>query len=416
MSSKIVRTYLSVALLGTALALDPAHVCAQPPTDAAEWARQGQTLVRQGKFTEASVAYRNAVRLGASAPEYRYGLASVTFEQGNNRAAKVACKAVEKGDRNSVWAHTCRARAALIWNRSALAFDELTMATAMEPRNAEVLVAVGDAHRLRGEVAKAEEAYRKALEVDPARADAHLGLGRLYLSANRRAEAATALRAANQIDPNWPAVLFELSKLVPAQEATSLLQRAVELRPSAMDIRLAYALRLTETGQGNLAEPVFADVLRAAPRTAEAHIGLGRLRLAAQNYVGAEQSANAALEIVPNSHEGALLLADTFAASERVDEAFEQYRVAAGFDPADYTALLKAAELSVRLRRDVHGTAFLDRILGVQPNHARALELYGDLMMIRGDRVQARSFFERALAGQGDLDRAALQAKLTSAR
>jgi predicted negative regulator of RcsB-dependent stress response len=65
----------------------------------------------------------------------------------------------------------------------------------------------------------------------------------------------------------------------------------------------------------------------------------------------------------------------------------------------------------------VLASGFLDLALSRIPNQPRALALYGDVMRLRGDRVAARDYYERALAAAGDLpDRSRVQQALRELR
>jgi tetratricopeptide (TPR) repeat protein len=139
---------------------------------------------------------------------------------------------------------------------------------------------------------------------------------------------------------------------------------------------------------------------------------MARVHIAAQRWPDAEAALRRSLEILPNSKESATALADVYAATERYEEAFEQYRTAADLDPQDPAALLAAATLAIRIRRDVLAAGFLDRLLDARRNLAAALLLYGDVMKARGDRNAARQYYERATRGEGPVDRARLQVEL----
>jgi predicted negative regulator of RcsB-dependent stress response len=73
--------------------------------------------------------------------------------------------------------------------------------------------------------------------------------------------------------------------------------------------------------------------------------------------------------------------------------------------------MLRAARLALSQQRDVLASGFLDSILRVQAEQADALALYGDVMIARSDRTQARQYYERALRA-GTTERARIEAAL----
>ena len=80
--------------------------------------------------------------------------------------------------------------------------------------------------------------------------------------------------------------------------------------------------------------------------------------------------------------------------------------------PSDPTPLLSGARLAVRLGRSLFATAYLDLALERRPGNWGALDLYGDVMLARGDRARARTYFQDALRAAPVEARAGIEAKL----
>ncbi len=384
--------------------------------DAGAQSAYGRALLRAGRYRDAQASFRRAAQLSRGSVEALYDVARVAFAQGDYRQAQTACRALSRY-RTSALFHVCNARTFLVWNRSSRAFDELTEATNIDNNNFEALLALGDAHRIQSEAPQAEAAYRRASSANPSSAEPDLGLARLYASANRSADATAALRRALSHDATSPDVLFELGRsLGNTPEARELLTRAVAARPTWADAQAALGEVLLANGEAEAAERAFTDAIRLNDRLATAHAGLGRAKAARGDLATAERELRRALELVPNSPTAARALADLFAQSNRPEDAFEQYRVAADLNPSDPRALLSATSLALTLHRDVLAAGFLDRLLEGDAELAPALALYGDIMIARQDRAGARTYYERALRGHGDLpDRARVQTALRDA-
>lgn len=94
---------------------------------------------------------------------------------------------------------------------------------------------------------EARHAYHQALELDPAMADAHVNLGRLYHEAKQPTRAEVHYRAAAQQTPDDPVAHFDLAVL------------------------------LEELGRTDEAIPAYRCALEAAPDFADAHYNLGLL-------------------------------------------------------------------------------------------------------------------------------------------
>ena len=120
--------------------------------------------------------------------------------------------------RDAPLGRVCQARADLVWNRSARAFDEVNTALTANPNLYEALYALGEAHRLRASVSDAESAYQRAIAQRVTAAEPYLGLGRLYLAANRREDAVRALRRGFELDATDPEIQLELGRALANEE------------------------------------------------------------------------------------------------------------------------------------------------------------------------------------------------------
>jgi tetratricopeptide (TPR) repeat protein len=383
------------------------------PKEAAALRALGLAELRAGRFRDAERSLKRAADLGGRTPEALYEVATVAFAEGNYRAAQRACDAVGKSDKDAVIARVCRARTFLVWNRSERAFEELAAVLDIDSQNFDALMALGEAHRKRVSVSDAELAYQKALKADPKRAEPHLGLGRLYAAAGQHDQAAREFRTALSLDGDDPEALFELGRAVGATvEARDLLKRATDGRPGWDEAELALGQVLLHLGKKEEAKAAFERAVAANDKLAQAHVGLGRALMELGDLERSEKELRKALEIVPNSAPAVTALADLHVRQARNEEALAAYERAAGLDPRNPTAFLAAARLALRLGRDVLASAFLDRALGINPNAAAALALYGDVMRTRNQRAEARAYYQRALKGEGELDRTDVEEKL----
>lgn len=377
----------------------------------------GMGLLRAGRFRDAERQLGRAARLGPRGSlEPLFDVARASIASGDHRAAQRACRALGRIEKAAVLTHICDARADLMWNRSARAFEEIEAALAIDGSHYEALYALGEAHRLRAAVSEAESAYGRAATARPASAEPHLGLGRLYFAAGRSADAIRELRRALELDPTWPDVQYELGRALSAtanEEARRLLESATLGRPTFGEAHVALGDARLAAGMATEAESAYRAAIALDDEMAAAHSGLGRALASHGDWAGAETSLNRALELVANDAGATLTLGDVYAHTDREEESFEVYRHAADLDPRNPEGLLRAARLALERGRQVLASGFLDRILDRMPDNAAALSLYGDVMRIRNDRTRARDYYTRALAGTGAFDRAHVETALS---
>jgi tetratricopeptide (TPR) repeat protein len=380
----------------------------------------GMALLRAGNFREAERVLGRAARLGPRGSlEPLFDVARAAIDSHDHRAAERACRAMGRIEKAAVLTYVCNARADLVWNRSARAFEEIEAALALDGSHYESLFALGEAHRLRAAVSDAEVAYQRASTARPTSAEPHLGLGRLYFAAGRSEDAIRSLRRALELDPTWPEVQYELGRALPSSsgdEARRLLEQATTGRPGWAEATVALGDARLSGSMATEAEAAYRAAIAIDDDLAAPHVGLGQALIARNEWAAAETALARALELVSNDATATLAMGDVLAHTDREEEAFTTYRRASDLDPRNPEGLLRAARLALERHRDVLASGFLDRLLERMPDNAAGLTLYGDVMVARSDRPHAREYYERALRGSGPVDRPYLEAALRTVR
>lgn len=200
------------------------------------------------------------------------------------------------------------------------AIDALTRAVADDPTNPAWHRLLAGALLLEDRPDDALPEFAAALRIDPRDADAHLGVGQIYLNAGRNPEAVDALR------------------------------RATELKADSIDAAYALATALTRLGRGREAAPYFEQVERVQrQRQADRRrtLSLDALREEAALRAGEHDHDRAAalwrqvIQQDPRRASDHAGLAAALAGAGRLDAATEEYERAArlGADPIVYRRL-----------------------------------------------------------------------------
>lgn len=170
-------------------------------------------------------------RLGEAVDDYRAAL---------DYAGKVS------GDGGKVFALEARVRLASLLRRQrnfAGAMSELDLARALDASSPQVHNGYGELHAEQGETAKAEAAFRKALESDARTHDARFNLGTLLSDSGRTKEGLALLEHILGLDPKYPglhlamAVAYQRRKQV--KEAIDAFERAIKQNPEDARVYLS---------------------------------------------------------------------------------------------------------------------------------------------------------------------------------
>ena len=177
-------------------------------------------------------------------------------------------------------------------------------ALALEPARAEIRVQLGHMLKELALYPEAEAAYRQALSQSPDDGDIHLQLGRLLKLTGRREEAIAAYRDAQRLLADSTAAAAELvalgveestAKQSPGEKTCDAYVRdgdrlrgaqdyaraaeaygaAVALAPARTDIRVQYGNMLKDAGRLAEAEAMYRIALTQAPHDADIHLQLG---------------------------------------------------------------------------------------------------------------------------------------------
>jgi Tfp pilus assembly protein PilF len=144
--------------------------------------------------------------------------------------------------------------------------------------------------------------------------------------------------------------------------------------------------------------------------------GLAQISLAEGDTAKAEPLLKRAEKLLPSEQGVAIAMAKLYEKTNRDEEAFAEYQRAATLMLKDPEPLVASARLARRLKRTLLAGAFLDKAIERAPRHAQALAERAELFAELGDKARAREYYQRALEGDGTLDRALVSKQLAAVK
>lgn len=150
-----------------------------------------------------------------------------------------------------------------------------------EPKNAVGYINLGNVFASLGDTEKAETFFQQSIALDEEAGTAYYGLANLYYNEERYEEASKLYETAIRKGVEEADAYFMLGKSLERSDKIKLalpyMQRAVELAPDDLEVRLSYGIILANLELFSEAGEAFRFVLEQDEGHADAHYNLGFL-------------------------------------------------------------------------------------------------------------------------------------------
>jgi putative PEP-CTERM system TPR-repeat lipoprotein len=360
------------------------------------------------------------------------------------------CKLYEDAlaiDSNHVPAYLGLANCALSRNKIDEARDQLAAAIKINPSDPGTWVALGNFERLNNNSQAAIAAYSTALKHDPSNLDALFGRVQIYAESGKSAEAKADLKRLKELAPTFFGIHFAEALLNysagKTDQALEAVQRSIKANPNHMPSQLLFAIvQYDKKSYGNAAKtlgqylqriPGHLEVrkllaatylkLNQPGRTLELlapYIAAGKadgqiLALAGEARIRSDDPASAndlfvkASELVPTSVAFRTKAGLSLLASGDNAEAISALDATAAMSGKDPRADIALAYHYIDTKQYDHALAVLADIEKKIPDSPGTHSLRGVVYAGKGDYVQARKSYERALALKPDLVSASIR-------
>ncbi len=312
--------------------------CSNPEKAKAEHLSKGEAYLKESKFQEASIEFRNAIQIDGKLAAAHWGLARAY--EGLQRAQE--------------------------------AVEELRKTTELDPNNMEARSKLGNiylgASRGRPEyIAEAERLAKEMLQRDPNYIEGHILMGSVLFAQNKR------------------------------DEAFAQLNQAIELDPKRIESYLSLARFYIVTKEPAKAEEVFKRAISIDNNSALVHTEYGRFLAQTNRLPDAEIELQKAVEVEPANRNSRFVLASFYLVGKRLDKAEEAYKGLADLDKdkpesqavlADFYSSINRLDDAVRIYQD---------ILAKSPDFTHGRYRLGEIMLQRGDTSGANAQIDEVL-------------------
>jgi len=270
--------------------------CTTPEKAKAQHVARGQALLKDKKFQEASLEFRNALQIDDQLADAHWGLANAY--EGLQRYQE--------------------------------AFEEMKEVIELDPNNLDVRVRLGNYYLMGSQqspaaVTEAERLAKEVLQKDPNHIEGHILMGSVLFAQDHKPEAFAELNRAVEIDPKRVESYLSLARFYASTKdlatAEATFQRAISVNTASALAHYEYAKFLVQGSRLDAAETEFQKACEVDPTNREARFVLASFYLVNKRFEKAEEAYKALAELDKDKPEGRSVLADFYSSIGRLDEA-----------------------------------------------------------------------------------------------
>lgn len=324
--------------------------CTNSAKAKAEHVRLGETYLKDSKFQEASLEFRNALQLDDRLAAGHWGLA----------------------------------RAYENLQRFPEMIEELKKTVDLDQNNLEARNKLGNyylaASKGRPElVAEAEAQAKAVLQKDPNNIEGHILLSSVWFSQNKKDEALAELNRAIALDPNRSESYLSLARFYivtrDQAKAEEIFKKAVAINPGLALPHVEYGKFLVQVQRNPEAEVELKKAVEVAPADYDARFVLGGFYLLNKQLDKAEETYRALADLKKDRPEGQAILADFYSSINRTDEAQKIYQDIVTKWPDYSQGQYRLSEILL-MRGDINGAnALIEQALKKDQHDRQALLL-----------------------------------------
>jgi len=275
--------------------------CTTSAQSKADYVKRGEAYLKDEKFQEASLEFRNAIQIDGNLAAAHWGLARA-FE-GLQRGPEMV--------------------------------GELQKTIALDPNNLDARLKLGNLYLIGSQgsanvIAEAEKLANDILQKDPNNIEGHILLGGVYFNQNQKDKALGEFNHAIQLDTNRVESYLSLARFHIVNrdfdKAEATYKKAISVNNNSALAHTLYGQFLAQSNRQPEAEAELRKGVEVDPTDKNSRFMLASYYLVNRQFDKAEESYKALAALQPNKPEGQAMLGDFYAAANRLDDAVRVYQ------------------------------------------------------------------------------------------
>ena len=280
------KGFRAAVLLGAAVFL--LSSCASDPQKAkAKYLASGEKYMKQKKYGEASIEFRNAIRVDPKFADAYFQLSQAAIAQRNWQVAYSSLEKLIEMDPSRLDARLERGRLYLAARQFDDAAQDANAVLQKDPKNAMAYVLLAAAFLAQQKPEQALEAFTKAAELLPNEANSYLNVALVETMLRRFPEAEANLKKAVALDPKSLRAYSDLANFYRMQnrlpDAEAVLQAGIQQNPDASQLYVNLANMLSDTGKPSEAEAILDRLRNQLPKSPDVAVAIGDFYLRNKN-------------------------------------------------------------------------------------------------------------------------------------
>jgi tetratricopeptide (TPR) repeat protein len=312
--------------------------CTNPEKAKIAHVQKGEVYLKDEKFQEASLEFRNAIQIDEKLAAAHWGLARAY--EGLQRFQET--------------------------------FEELRKTTELDQENLDARVKLGNYYIAAAKghselVAEAERLAKQILEKNSNHIEGHILMGSVFYAQNER------------------------------EKAFSEINHAIELEPKRVESYLSLARFYIVTNDKAKAEETFQRAISVNNNSGLAHTEYGKYLAQLNRLIDAESELSKAVEAEPTNRTSRFVLASFYLVNKQFDKAEVAYKALADLDKEKPEGRAVLADFYSSINRLDEAINIYQEVLAKSPDFTQGRYRLGEIMLMRGDTQGAMAQIDEVL-------------------
>jgi|SRR5947209_3151906 len=326
----------------------------------AEYVKRGEAFLKDRRFDEASIEFRNALQIDDHLTAAHWGLAQA-FE-GLQRWPEMLA--------------------------------ELKRTIELDGNNLDARVKLGNYYmaplkRTPEMIAEAERLAKEVLQKDPNHIEGHILMATVLFAQGKRNESEAELKHALELNPKRIESILSLARyytnVQDMGKAEETFKQAIAVNENSAMAHSEYGKFLVQAGRSEQAEAEFRRAIEVEPANRDARFVIASYYLVNKQFDKAEAAYKALADLDKDRPEGRAILADFYSSVGRYDDAVNIYKEIVAKSPDYSRGHYRLSEIMLQ-RGDLQGaSAQVEEVLKANPHDMQALIIRSRIHMQSSD-------------------------------